>query len=101
MKNLLGKIQSVVLAVALAFGLTACGGSGSPSTTAATSTSKAASWADVTASSGDRKVTISWDKPGATSSTGTTPTSIYNLYFSTDPTMPATSATTNPIRSRN
>lgn len=93
MKKLMGKIQIIVLAGMLALGLTACGGSSSPSTPAVTTASKTSSWADVSASSGDRKVTISWDRTGSTA----TSISTYNLYWSTDPTIPATSVTTKIV----
>lgn len=84
MKKLMGKIQTVLLAGVLALGLSACGGSGSSSPTAATATSKAASWANVTIASGNRQVTLSWNDTtipaGSSSSTNT-----YNIYYSTSP----------------
>lgn len=84
MKKLMGKILVILLAGTLALCLTACGGSGSSSTTGTTSTGKAASWANVTIASGNRQVTLSWTDttvPAGSSST----TNTYNIYYSTTP----------------
>lgn len=96
MKHFFSTIKAALLCGALVLGLSACGGTDSPSTTATTTTSKTASWATVMAGSGDRQVTISWDKPTtSTTSSGTTPTSTYNIYWSTDPTMATSTKITN------
>ncbi|TWJ16845.1 fibronectin type III domain-containing protein [Geobacter argillaceus] len=84
MKHVFSTIKAALLCGALVLGLSACGGSGSSSTTAATSTSKAASWANVTIASGNKQVTLSWtDTTIAAGSTSPAPT--YNIYYATAP----------------
>jgi fibronectin type 3 domain-containing protein len=76
-------VRFLLVASALTLCLSACGGSGSSSPAASISTSKTASWTNVSVRSLDGKVNINWDK--AASKTGTA-VSTYNVYCSTTPT---------------
>ena len=76
---------------ALTVCLSACGGSGSSSTTAAVSAAKTASWTNVSVRGLDAMVNINWDKAagssGATSGSSlSTPLPTYNIYCSINPT---------------
>ena len=81
----------LLVASAMTFFLSACGGSGSSPSAADTSTINTASWTNVSVRALDGKININWDRASDSSQTtsglslsGTLPT--YNIYCSTDST---------------
>ena len=83
-------VQHLLMAGMTTLCLSACGGSGSSSSTAS-SAGKTAAWTNVSIRAYDGKININWDK-AASSSQSTTSSSLsaalptYNIYCSTDPT---------------
>ena len=83
MEKMFVALRFLLVAIAVSTYLSGCGGSGSSSTNAATSTAKATSWTNISVRALDGTVNINWDR-AAGSSFGTA-LSTYNVYCSTNP----------------
>jgi fibronectin type 3 domain-containing protein len=84
-------IPAILLAVALALGLSACGGSNSSGTVSSAPTADAVSNLAVTSS--DQQVSLNWvDNSANNGSSLTSPSNTYNIYSSTNPGVQMTSA---------
>jgi len=83
MKKMRLTLRFLLAAGALTFCLSACGGSGTSTSSAASSTSKAASWTNINIRALDEMININWDKAAGSALGASVPT--YNIYCSTDP----------------
>lgn len=84
MKKMRLTLRFLLAAGALTFCLSACGGSGSSTSSAASSTSKTVSWTNVNIRALDGMININWDKAAGSALGASVPT--YNIYCSNVPT---------------